>query len=277
MRLIATDLDGTLVNSADTVTPHSARVLERAKSAGYLVSFFTGRPLRGLDRVYPIIEPNAPVVGANGSQVASADRQTIHRVLGIGITALRELVAFCLDEGIDFLVRGNEGAVINANTDHPLLERKRREEPERALADPFVGVPHVYCADDVILASMNAVKFMLMFEKGDAEARRRVIEYCEKDPRICFTSAGESLFEVVPAEAGKGSALEYVCELLGISPGECLYFGEYDNDVSAFERAGVAVCMANGSEAAKAAADFICKSNDEDGVADFIETYLLGG
>ena len=90
-------------------------------------------------------------------------------------------------------------------------------------------------------------------------------------------ACGEGLFEVVPSDAGKGNALELVCELLSITPKECLYFGEYDNDVSAFEKAGFAVCMANGSEAAKAAADFICKSNDEDGVADFIETYLLGG
>ena len=67
-----------------------------------------------------------------------------------------------------------------------------------------------------------------------------------------------------------------MCKLEGISPDECLYFGDYDNDIEAFELAGVSVCMENGSEAAKAHADYVCASNDKDGLANFIEQYLLG-
>lgn len=273
IRLIVSDLDGTLVNSSDTISSRSAQALEDAKREGYLLSLFTGRPLRGLDRVYPIIKPNAPVAGSNGAQVASADRTHLYQETTLDPDALRSLVAFVFDEGLDFTALGSDDVLINANPRHPLVELSRSENP--GLIDPFGGLKHVSAANDPLIGSFGVVKFNVELGNSMDKELERVIEYVDSDPRLSYTVAGEGLFEVVPASASKGAALLLVCELIGISPLECIYFGEYENDISAFRCAGIAVCMENGSAAAKANADCICKTNDEDGVADFLETYLL--
>ena len=73
----------------------------------------------------------------------------------------------------------------------------------------------------------------------------------------------------------KGRAIGEVCAYLGMSTGSSIAFGDWDNDISMFDAAGWAVCMSNGSDCAKAHADEIALSNDDDGLAIWVETHLI--
>ena len=81
--------------------------------------------------------------------------------------------------------------------------------------------------------------------------------------------------EVVPNGIDKAASIKKLTEILGISREEIIACGDGFNDVSMIKYAGLGVCMANGCDAAKAVADYIAPSNDEDGVAEVIEKFVL--
>jgi len=275
VRLIATDLDGTLVNSHDEISERNVRALRAAMDRGYWVSFLTGRSMHGLDRVSSVIEANAPVVCSNGAQVASGDRAIVFSQRFIGEQTVRDLVAYLLSEGVDFVIRSDAGELISDNPHHPVLRGRRKSGEEDD--DPYERTPHVSDPTDSRLGALDVVKVMVMLGGCPTDAVNRVESYCSKDDRLGFTKSADDLLEVAPAGTDKGTGLRKVCEVVGIDRDECLVFGDYDNDVPAFDVAGIGVCMRNGSEAAKAHADLVCPSNDEDGVGEFIERHLLRG
>jgi HAD superfamily hydrolase (TIGR01484 family) len=80
---------------------------------------------------------------------------------------------------------------------------------------------------------------------------------------------------IFPQDANKGKALTYVCERLGIPLEETLAIGDGSNDIPMFELAGKAAVMGNARDVVKGCADFVCASNDEAGVAEAIEKYVL--
>jgi Cof subfamily protein (haloacid dehalogenase superfamily) len=271
IRLIASDLDGTLVDSQDRVSERTARVLNAAREEGIYVTFLTGRPAGNVDRVASLVEPTAPVVGMNGAQVMWYRTHEDIYENRFAPDALRDLVRVLFEEDADFVACTATEHVINANPQHPLLLH-HFTAAERA-ADPFCGITHVSSEDDPALEGLVVMKVML--ESPAPELVDRVFGRLAGDCRYQCVSSGEGLADIAPAGANKGDGLRHACEAVGVDPSECLVFGDYDNDLPAFEVAGTSVCVANGSPAARAAASYATSSNDEDGVAEFIEKYVL--
>lgn len=246
IKLIASDLDGTLVNSADVISAHSAAVLRRAMDAGYYVTYLTGRTAGNLDRVYRDLHPNAPVVCSNGAQVADATGARLITAHYIPPDTLRALAIFLRWHGMEYIVRCDEFGVRNM------------------------------LADDPRIAALKVVKVMISLHDGADRYLPALRRYCARSAPVNLTVSGDGMLEASPAGVDKGTGLREVCRMLGFDPAECLVFGDFGNDVPSFDVAGVAVCTANGSDEAKAHATYICATNDEDGVAAFVAKYLLG-
>lgn len=83
-------------------------------------------------------------------------------------------------------------------------------------------------------------------------------------------------YEVMPKGISKGESLIEIAKYYGIPMSDIIAFGDEDNDLLMIEAAGVGVVMANGSKAMLEAADYVTLSNDEDGIADYLEKYVLG-
>ncbi len=86
--------------------------------------------------------------------------------------------------------------------------------------------------------------------------------------------AGKWFLEMMNSKVNKGNALAQLSELLQIAPDEVMVFGDEGNDLAMFDFAGIAVCMGNGSDEAKAQADFVTASNDDDGIAQAFEKFI---
>ena len=244
IKLIALDLDGTLVCSDDTISKTSVAVLTKAKEEGYWITILTGRHVRALEKVNPYLEVNAPVVCLNGAQIASADGKVIYFQKCMNETSIRQIVEIMVHLNIHFMVRGIEEELYSPER-HPDLNFNKAETMKII----------IHCDDE---------------EKVDI-----LRKHCEKDKYIQFVQSGKRLYEIGPKDVNKGTGLKKLLELLHIQKEECLCFGDYDNDIPAFQQAGISVCMSNGGENAKHHAHYICPSNDEDGVAKFVERYVL--
>ena len=112
---------------------------------------------------------------------------------------------------------------------------------------------------------------------GEQSCFREVKAFiAENVSNIYMTSSMERMLEISSKDAGKASGLRYVLDELGLEPGHAIAFGDGDNDADMLTFAGLGVAMANAMPLCLKSADYIGKSNDEDGVAEILE-FLLSG
>lgn len=109
----------------------------------------------------------------------------------------------------------------------------------------------------------------------DILKRKIIDELYESDKDIYITSSVKQLIEISYKDAGKRSGVQYLAGLLGIDRKDIAAFGDADNDIDMIQFAGYGVAMGNATEHLKSIADYVTKSNDEDGVAYAIENILL--
>jgi Cof subfamily protein (haloacid dehalogenase superfamily) len=109
----------------------------------------------------------------------------------------------------------------------------------------------------------------------DPRKRAKVCEELKSNALVDTMSSLPFNLEIGAPGMNKGEALSYLCSLLNVRREETLACGDNDNDIAMIEYAGIGVAMGQGTEGAKAAADFVTLSNDEDGVAHAIEKFVL--
>ncbi|WP_371095689.1 Cof-type HAD-IIB family hydrolase [Streptomyces sanglieri] len=266
VRLIATDLDGTLLRDDKTVSDRTVAALAAAEVAGIEVFFVTGRPARWMDVVSDHVHGHGLAICANGAAVADLhaggeliEVRPLERAIALDV--VRSLRAAA--PGTTFAVELATG--IHYEPDYPpfhldpgatvaVAEKLLHEE------SPGTGVPvlkllahHAELAPDDFLALARTTA-------GD---------------RASFTrSSPTALLEISGPGVSKASTLELCCAERGISPAEVVAFGDMPNDVEMLSWAGTSYAMGNAHPAALAAASGRTTTNGEDGVAVVIERII---
>lgn len=270
-KLIAFDLDGTLLDDDKNIPAENLCALRAAGEAGLLLVPATGRipaglpePLRGLPGLRCGILVNGALLYAFAAGRA-IDREDIPLPLALEVLDVLAALPVLYD------CYQNEWGYI-----------------DRALYDTAAD----YIADPGILALLRQVRTPVpslrryLAEKGegvqklqlhtkDQALRLRLLEELpERFPALAVTSSIPTNIEINAARANKGDALLRLCTRLGIGPEETIAFGDGTNDVSLLRAAGCGVAMANAAPAVRAAADRIAPSNNEAGVASVLRSIL---
>jgi hydroxymethylpyrimidine pyrophosphatase-like HAD family hydrolase len=251
-RLVATDLDGTLVRSDGTISRRTREVLAAVEAAGAEVVFVTGRPLRWAEEVFDHVGRHGLAIISNGALVWDVAKDGAHLVRPIdpvlGLDVCRRIRAAV--PGTAFAVETLEGIAL----EHAFLERHPLPVGSRRgdLADIF-GAP--------------AVKLLARHEVLEPqEFWDRALLAVGEDVVITWSSTS-SLLEISAAGVTKASTLALLCEGLGIGPGEVVAFGDMPNDLPLLAWAGTSYAMANAHASVREAAGQVAPSNDDDGVA----------
>ncbi|THV41895.1 HAD-IIB family hydrolase [Glycomyces buryatensis] len=264
-RLVATDLDGTLVRSDESVSPRSMSALKRLAASGVILVGATGRGPRLLELCR--------------NDIPSAD----FLVLGQGA-----FVYECRydDSIVEMANRSVDGEIL-----HDTLKLIEAEVgPLRALAEPADNLRHI--AGDpwpdwpwpsvVPQAAPREVAFtgpmVKGFFKSDAidgpELLQIAMELVDLDS-VVLTESGVGMLEVCPVGVDKANGIQVVLDKFDIGWEDVLVFGDATNDLSMIHRAGHAVAMANAHPWVKSAADeTTVDGNDDDGLAQYIEEVL---
>jgi Cof subfamily protein (haloacid dehalogenase superfamily) len=256
-RVVASDLDGTLVRSDGTISERTRRALSAAEAAGALVVFVTGRPPRWMQPVVAATGASGLAICANGALVYDLGRGEIVREHALEsesaarlVTALREAlpgVQFAVEAGLTF---GHEPSY-QPSFDSP---ERRIAEVEDLIADPvsklLVKVP----------------------DRPAEEIHEQVVEIAGEQAVVTYS--GDMLLEVSGAGVSKASTLAALCEEHGHRAPDVLAFGDMPNDVPMLRWAGHGVAVANAHEQAMEVADEVTASNDDDGVARVLERYF---
>lgn len=263
-RLIAMDLDGTLLDQRSRVTPRTRAALERAHAAGVAVAVATGRSyalLRYFTDGLPLTGPQITFNGAIVVDPVSGHPMFLQAVPEVWITPvlafLREHDIYsCYYTESEIYVRG-------------------RSPLERALVPP--NFPQPITTDDLEgLLHLPCIKLVAVAEPARIGALRPEAERAFGQ-HLYITQTSSVLLEFLHPAVSKGAALARAMADLGVDPAQVIAFGDSHNDIGMLQVAGLGVAMANASPEVRAIAGAIAPSNTEDGIAVMLDEVLWAG
>jgi Cof subfamily protein (haloacid dehalogenase superfamily) len=264
-KLVATDLDGTLVRDDDTVSEHSHATLARLRANGVVLVGATGRGPRLIELCLRDLGPADYLVLAQGGYLYDVSGPVPHRLYSSTMPSAAIVDA----------VSRLEAAV------GPLyLAVEALEQPYSPLwrDEGFVWPyrePTIQRDRTAMLAGQPLIKAFLMSPDLDLDAllaaAREVVP-----PSECEMSRTKAMIEIAPPGRTKATGLAMIAELLGIDPSDVLVFGDMPNDQPMFEWAGYRVAVAGAHPDLLALADEVTGSNNDDGVAAFLDRLLEG-
>lgn len=252
IKLIASDLDGTLLHRDKTLSPYTQSVLKQCRGQGVLLFAVTARPPRALADVIPGLETDGAVCH-NGA-----------------VAVLHGEIVW--EQGIDpDIVQTLTRRILTKFPHAPLAEETGGElYANFNAAEIWPGAPYIFTDYSTFPDNPSEKLIVELSAPGDAAALRKIV------PEGLSVVVSENRIAMIqPDRVEKGRALEAVCQKLGIPPAETVGFGDDWNDIPLLRACGTGVAMANALPEVKAAADCTCGSNEEDGVAHWLEEHLL--
>jgi len=259
-RLVASDIDGTLIRNDGSLSKRTIAVIDRLHDRGVPVVLVTGRPLRWLRQLYDQMAEPVPAICANGAVVYDPDTDEVLTASPLSVELLLEVTKKLREAvpGIMFAVEVEDGRSFFYEQAWP-LRWAGENDTLRALTSPAE------------LTSAPAVK-LLARAAGFAPDEFYELVGRTLGPLAESThSSSSALVEISAAGVTKAAGLAWLCEREGFTAQDVVAFGDMPNDVPLLTWAGHSVAMGNAHPAVRAAADEVTLTNDEDGVAAYLE------
>lgn len=266
--LVATDLDGTLLRDDRTLSRRTADTIVRISAEGTRVVLVTGRPIRWLGQVYDQLHAPVPAVCANGAVVYDPVEDVVLRADPLVPDLLAQVARRLRAEvpGVVFAVEVTDGREMWHEADFPVrwdVEHHRIrtvDTPEELLSAPAVK----------LLARAAG--------QQDPDAFAALVSGALAGLAEATHSSYTGLVEISAAGVTKAAGLAWLCSRYGVSAEQVVAFGDMPNDLPMLAWAGRAVAVANAHRAVTEVADDTTGSNEEDGVAAYLEKiFPVGG
>ena len=259
-RLVASDIDGTLIRTDGTLSPRTVGVLDQLYSRGVPTVLVTGRPVRWLRQLYDQMVEPLPAVCANGAVVYDPDTDEILRAAPLSVDLLldvtQQLRAAVPD--VALAVEVEDGRSFWYEEKWPLRWDGEHKQV-RVLSSPEE------------LTSVPAVKLLARSASYGADDFAALVTRTLGGIAEATHSSSAALVEISAAGVTKAAGLAWLCEREGFTAADVVAFGDMPNDLPLLAWAGRSVAMENAHPAVKEIADAVTLSNDEDGVAVYLE------
>ena len=260
MRLIASDLDGTLLRNDGTISSRTRDAIRAVERAGFAFAFVTARPPRCILSLADSAGLTGKAVCSNGAILYDiGGRAALHRA-GLAPEIARELVETLRTAMPKVAFAAEYGDKVVYDSCFPVL----RDEFSLRVAEI-----------DAFLDE-DLVKLLVHHPERDAELLTKLVANTVGGLGEVIHSGGPKFIEIAASGVSKGAGLERLCNNLNIDRSDVVAFGDMPNDLPMLCFAGQGVAVANAHQKVLAIAHEITASNEEDGVAQTIEA-LLGG
>lgn len=263
IRLVVSDVDGTLVTGAKQLTPRARAAIDALRERGVAFTIISARPPLGVHKLIERLDLAGPVGAVNGGALIRSDLTIVERKY-VPEAAARASVAFLRKQGLDpwlfteteWFLRDPEGA----HVDH----EAKTLDMTFTRVDDFAEESYAHCLK--IVGASHDHPHLARCETG---------LQAELGATASATRSQSYYLDVTHPEAVKGNGLAGLARLLGLGTGSVMALGDGTNDISMLQRAGFSVAMANGSEAVRGSATVVTEDNENDGFAKAIERYVL--
>lgn len=283
IKLIALDLDGTLLNSRGEISEQNISAIRAAEERGVLVTIATGRRFRDARPVGIKAGLNAPIITHNGALTKFADSLEVVNVEVLPFAAAREVLRVGREFGVDAMLSADskgKGTLFYDNISDDNIPLKRYIAWSRRLHgdEAEEAVRHVDRIEDV-LEETEPIHISFSGSCGNMKQLNEVLETelsgAVKTLSTIYESQDFTLLDILHPHASKGYGVKHFAELHDFTPADIMTIGDNFNDFEMLEFAGTPVVMGNASPELQEMFENITLSNDESGVALAIEKFIL--
>lgn len=261
--LIAIDLDGTLLTNEKQISPRTKKALREAIRQGHKVVISTGRPFRSSKPYYDELQLDTPIVNFNGALVHHPlDQKWGFYHYPLKQETAQEVIDMCKEFGVKNIMMEVMDEVYLKNHDERILTTYLdpsipiKHLPSKVAVQPTTLLIHPYEKDSLALRNYLA------------QAHAEVINHRQ-------WNAPWHVIEIVRSGLNKAVGLEQVAKSFNIERQDIIAFGDEDNDLEMLQYAGTGVAMGNAIPKLKEVADEITLTNEEEGIAIFLEKHVL--
>lgn len=264
-KLIAMDLDGTLLNDKKVITEKTKTALMAVQKKGIRLALASARPSPGLFRERDALHMqdfNGILMSYNGGRIVDAvtgkvlfetsmdlqqTKQVLRKLESLPVTPI-------LDDGAQFYVTDKNGYKV----DYECINNNMICSEVGNLAD---------------FLSFAPIKILMSVQPEELPAvQKQIAAFLPESLTVVQTAA--FYLEIIPRVINKGQGIRDICDVLGLDPAQVISFGDAENDIPMLRAAGMGVAMGNAQGAVKAAADMVTLSNNDDGIAAALEKLM---
>jgi Cof subfamily protein (haloacid dehalogenase superfamily) len=267
IKLLAIDLDGTLLNENLEISSENVEAITLARKAGIKVIIATGRPEQLVKPYIEQLNMEDDLIMYNGSVIGHPFKEEKLYSKELSKESAREVIEFC--EKHDYICMVYTKAAIISKPNYRVTFF---EEKNKLLSDKNKCVfKDIRDIDEILSEEINKI---LLIEK-DVNKYNIAKDFAKELKDCSVVQSQNGFIDINPMGASKGAALAFYSKKLGFKRHEIAAVGDQDNDVSMLEFAELSIAMGNASEGAVNAAKYHTLTNNENGVAIAIMKYLL--
>lgn len=267
-KLVALDIDGTILNGQHQITERMQSAIRLAHEQGCLVVFCSARPLNAIKQLlaeYELSNCASYIVAGNGSWLYDVKSGRDLHFQALSQAELVDLNDVIQRFGFDHHYFSRD---VILSTQQPVSEYTRFESS-------LFGLPLIYQPFGQVF-QQTILKISLVGDKATLDKKLSLLPANVYNNFQAVRTA-DNYFEIMKKGSSKGGGLQFIAEKEGILPAEVIAVGDHENDISMIHYAGLGVAMGNASERLKECADSVTSSNNEDGAAEVIEHHILNG
>lgn len=267
IKLIACDLDGTLLDSNHEITDENREVVETLKKQEIPFVIATGRIYPSAAEFAKDLELKTPIIACNGAVVKDPVEDKILFHYPVPTESMLAMIEICKKYDIYFHLYSID--TVYAERNERLIAKYnewKKKDPEKSLVKTAV------VEDIVPIIKENVIYKMGIYvdEEGAQAAHDEMIQI--PGMTSCFSLS--TLVDIFNEEASKGVAVSAVTSMYGLSKDEVMALGDNENDISMLQSAGLGIAMKDARDQVKEAADEVTESNNDSGVAIAIKKHL---
>ncbi len=261
-KMVAVDMDGTLLDSQKKIAPATVSAIKRVIAKGVLFVIATGRSVRGVAKYQKILELPGPIITYNGALIMRGDTGEVLFERGLKPEDARRI--FALGRQYDTTMCIWAGNRLYGN----------RLDERIAKYQELAGMEAILLTDIEEALAAGVTKILWYDEPPQIARFERELSEDMFD-EVTFCTSQPTFLELFNSQVSKGAAIAQIGRLYGIDREEMIAVGDGLNDQSMLEYAGLGVAMANAHPQLKACAQYIADTNDNEGVRQLLEKFIL--
>ncbi|WP_127576195.1 Cof-type HAD-IIB family hydrolase [Paenibacillus barengoltzii] len=281
MKLIAVDLDGTLLTSNSRPSSQGLDAISHAVEQGHTVTLCTGRA--SFDARHLTGKLSIPIIASNGAEVFDREGMLL-RETPIHSNAAAEAIRYLLKQDVYFEIFCPEAIYSPSSGEQKLLAEMdmlvsanaevNRDRLWESAKIQFVQFGFERFDNPLQLIEQERPIYKLLVFTYNEEKLDEITRHFNVQPQVQTTTSAKHIVEVIAKETDKGQALQFLAGHLGVEMSDTVVIGDSYNDISMFQVAGTKIAMGNAVDDVKRLATSVTRTNDEHGVAYAIRTLL---